>query len=97
MMGHILGIPVCFFFKHGASYFCNTKFNPHIFFILEFGKDFTFIGEEYRIQVYLEASDRDVKKNENPSVGLILCAGKDDTVVEFVFYIGCGLSVTFAK
>lgn len=92
-------------------------------FILEFGKDFTFIGEEYRIQVgnkdfyidllfynrelrclvaielkvtefkpehlgqlefYLEALDRDVKKkNENPSVGLILCAGKDDTVVEY--------------
>ena len=92
-------------------------------FILEFGKDFTFVGEEYRIQVgntdfnidllfynrdlsclvaielkttdfkpehlgqlefYLEALDRDVKKpNENPSVGLILCAKKDDTVVEY--------------
>ncbi len=92
-------------------------------FILEFGKDFTFIGEEYRVQVggqdfyidllfynralsclvaielkigkfkpehigqinfYLEALDRDVKKpNENPSVGLILCAGKDDAVVEY--------------
>ncbi len=92
-------------------------------FILEFGKDFTFVGEEYRVQVgntdffidllfynralsclvavelkvgkfkpehigqinfYLEALDRDVKKpNENPSVGLILCASKDDTVVEY--------------
>ncbi len=92
-------------------------------FILEFGKDFSFIGEEYRIQVgntdffidllffnralsclvavelkigmfrpehlgqlnlYLEALDRDMKKpNENPSVGLILCTGKDDTVVEY--------------
>ena len=92
-------------------------------FILEFGKDFTFIGEEYRIQVggqdfyidllfynralsclvpvelkigkfkpehigqinfYLEALDRDVKKpNENPSVGVILCAGKDNAVVEY--------------
>ena len=92
-------------------------------FILEFGKDFTFIGEEYRIQVggqdfyidllfynralsclvpielkigkfkpehvgqinfYLEALDRDVKKpNENPSVGVILCTGKDDAVVEY--------------
>ncbi len=92
-------------------------------FILEFGHDFTFVGEEYRIQVgntdffidllfynralsclvaielkidtfrpehlgqlnfYLEALDRDVKKpNENPSVGLILCTGKDDTVVEY--------------
>lgn len=92
-------------------------------FILEFGRDFTFIGEEYRVQVgkqdffidllfynralsclvpvelkigkfkpehigqinfYLEALDRDVKKpNENPSVGLILCASKDDAVVEY--------------
>jgi predicted nuclease of restriction endonuclease-like (RecB) superfamily len=92
-------------------------------FIMEFGRDFTFIGEEYRVQVggqdfyidllfynralaclvpielkigkfkpehigqinfYLEALDRDVKKpNENPSVGLILCASKDDAVVEY--------------
>lgn len=92
-------------------------------FILEFGRDFTFVGEEYRVQVgntdffidllfynralsclvaielkidvfrpehmgqlnfYLEALDRDVRKpNENPSVGLILCTGKDDTVVEY--------------
>ena len=92
-------------------------------FILEFGLDFSFIGEEYRLQVgntdffvdllffnralsclvaielkigmfrpehlgqlnlYLEALDRDVRKpNENPSVGLILCTGKDDTVVEY--------------
>jgi predicted nuclease of restriction endonuclease-like (RecB) superfamily len=92
-------------------------------FILEFGKEFAFVGEEYRIQVgnkdfhidlvlynrklsclvaielkvvdfrpehlgqlefYLEALDRDVKRpNENPSVGIILCAGKDDTVVEY--------------
>lgn len=92
-------------------------------FILEFGRDFSFMGEEYRLQVgghdyyidllfyhralcclvavelkvgefkpehvgqinfYLEALDRDVKKeNENPSVGLILCAGKDDTVAEY--------------
>ncbi|AEF83676.1 conserved hypothetical protein [Treponema primitia ZAS-2] len=92
-------------------------------FILEFGKDFSLIGEEYRVQVgnqdfyidllfynreltclvaielkvgkfspehlgqlnfYLEALDRDIKKpHENPSVGLILCASKDDTVVEY--------------
>jgi len=92
-------------------------------FILEFGKTFTFVGEEYRIQVgstdfsidllfynrelsclvavelkaghfkpehmgqlefYLEALDRDVKRpDENPSVGLILCTGKDDAVVEY--------------
>lgn len=92
-------------------------------FILEFGRDFSLIGEEYRVQVggsdfyidllfynralsclvpvelkigkfkpehigqinfYLEALDRDVKKpHENPSVGLILCASKDDAVVEY--------------
>lgn len=92
-------------------------------FILEFGGDFAFVGQEYRLQVgttdffidllfyhrglnclvalelkigvfkpeflgqlvfYLEALDRNVKKpGENPSVGLILCSGKDDTVVEY--------------
>jgi len=37
-----------------------------------------------QLEFYLEALDRDVrKKNENPSVGLILCASKDDTVVEY--------------
>lgn len=92
-------------------------------FILEVGKDFTFIDEEYRVQVggedfridllffhrglqclvafelkigkfkpeyiskmdfYLEALDRQKKKeNENPSVGMVLCASKDDEVVEY--------------
>lgn len=92
-------------------------------FILEIGKDFSFIGNEYRVQVgnhdyyidllfyhrglsclvafelkigefkpeyigkmnlYLEALDREAKKKtENPSVGVILCASKDDEVVEF--------------
>lgn len=91
-------------------------------FILEVGKDFTFIGEEYRLQVgnrdfyidllffhrtlsclvafelktdefkpeyvgkmglYLEVLDKKIKKeDENPSVGIILCAKKDDEVVE---------------
>ena len=92
-------------------------------FILEVGKDFTFIGSEYKIQVgnhdffidllfynrelsclvafelklgefkaeylgkmnlYLEALDRDIKKKqENPSVGIILCSSKDNDVVEY--------------
>ena len=92
-------------------------------FILEFGKDLSFMGQEYRLQVgntdffidllfynrelqclvaielktekfkpehlgqlefYLETLDRDVRKpNENPSIGLILCASKDETVVEY--------------
>lgn len=37
-----------------------------------------------QINFYLEALDRGVKKpNENPSVGVILCASKDDAVVEY--------------
>lgn len=92
-------------------------------FILELGKDFTYIDQEYKIQVggdefridllfyhrglqclvaielkigkfkpeyiskldfYLEALDRQVKKaKENPSVGLLLCASKNDEVVEY--------------
>ena len=92
-------------------------------FILEIGKDFTFMGEEYCIRVgdedffidllmfnrsinclvafelkigkfkpeyiskmnfYLEALDRQVKqKDENPSVGIILCSSKNDEVVEY--------------
>lgn len=47
------------------------------------------IGEfkpEYigKMNLYLEALDREVKKQtENPSVGIILCASKGDEVVEF--------------
>lgn len=92
-------------------------------FLLEFGRDFAFMGEEYPLQVgnqdfaidllfynralncmvavelktekfkpehlgqlnfYLEALDRDIKKEyENPSIGILLCKGKDDTVVEY--------------
>ena len=92
-------------------------------FILELGKDFTYIDEEYKVQVggddfridllfyhrglqclvaielkigkfkpeyiskldfYLETLDRQVKReNENPSVGLLLCASKNDEVVEY--------------
>ena len=36
------------------------------------------------MNLYLEALDREVKKQtENLSVGVILCASKDDEVVEF--------------
>ena len=92
-------------------------------FVLEIGRDFAFIGEEYRVQVansdwhidllfhhrslqclvafelkigkfkpeyiskmdfYLEALDLEHKKaNENPSIGVILCASKEDEVVEY--------------
>jgi predicted nuclease of restriction endonuclease-like (RecB) superfamily len=37
-----------------------------------------------QLEFYLEALDRDVKKqNENPSVGLVLCTKKDNEVVEY--------------
>ena len=37
-----------------------------------------------KLNFYLEALDRDVKKAfENPSIGVLLCKGKDDTVVEY--------------
>lgn len=37
-----------------------------------------------KMNFYLEALDREHKKaNENPSVGVILCADKEDEVVEF--------------
>lgn len=92
-------------------------------FILEFGRDFAFMGQEYRLQVgdqdffvdllfyhrslnclvaielktvkfepehlaqinfYLEALDRNIKKpHEDPSIGILLCKGKDDVVVEY--------------
>ncbi len=92
-------------------------------FLLELGRGFTFIGQEYRVQVgmhdyyidlllynrtmqclvavelktvefepeflgkmnfYLEALDSDLKlPNENPSVGILLCKGKDTEVVEY--------------
>ena len=36
------------------------------------------------MNLYLEALDRNVrKKNENPSVGIILCSSKDTDVVEY--------------
>lgn len=92
-------------------------------FILEIGKGFTYMGNQYRLQVgnkdyhtdllfyhrdlqclvmfelkiqefepefigklnfYLEALDRDIKRpHENPSIGILLCKGKDTEVVEY--------------
>jgi predicted nuclease of restriction endonuclease-like (RecB) superfamily len=37
-----------------------------------------------QLNFYLEALDRDVRKpHENPSIGILLCASKDDEVVEY--------------
>ena len=92
-------------------------------FILEMGKDFLFVNQEYvlpvggepfkadllfyhrglqclvafelktrkfhpkdlgQLEFYLEALDRDVKKeNENPSIGIILCKSANKIVVEY--------------
>jgi predicted nuclease of restriction endonuclease-like (RecB) superfamily len=92
-------------------------------FLLELGRDFAFVGEQYLVQVgkkdflldllffhrglqclvafelkidefkpeylgklefYLEALDRDVRKpHERPSIGVLLCASKDNEVVEY--------------
>jgi predicted nuclease of restriction endonuclease-like (RecB) superfamily len=92
-------------------------------FILEIGKGFAYMGNQFRLQVgnkdyytdllfyhrdlqclvifelkiqefepeflgklnfYIEALDRDVKRpHENPSIGVLLCKGKDTEVVEY--------------
>ena len=37
-----------------------------------------------KLSFYLEALDRDVRKpHENPAIGVLLCACKDDEVVEY--------------
>ena len=37
-----------------------------------------------KLEFYLEALDRDVKKaHEHPAIGVLLCANKDDEVVEY--------------
>jgi predicted nuclease of restriction endonuclease-like (RecB) superfamily len=46
-----------------------------------------------KLQFYLEALDRDVKKpHERPSIGMLLCATKDDEVVEYA--LGRSMSPT---
>ncbi len=49
-----------------------------------------------KMNFYLEALDRDVKKpHENPSVGIILCKDKDDQVVEYA--LGRNMSPTLVS
>jgi predicted nuclease of restriction endonuclease-like (RecB) superfamily len=92
-------------------------------FLIELGRDFSFVGSQYPLQVggrdfaldllffhrglnclvaielkvgrfepeylgklnfYLEALDRDERKpHENPAIGVLLCASKEDEVVEY--------------
>lgn len=55
-------------------------------FLIELGRDFCFVGSEYPLQVGGRdfALDRDERKtHENPAIGVLLCASKDDEVVEY--------------
>jgi hypothetical protein len=55
-------------------------------FLTELGRDFCFAGSEYPLQVGGQdfALDRDHRKpHENPAIGILLCASKDDEVVEY--------------
>ncbi len=120
--------PYIFEFLDLPDYHTETELEKSLIlnlqkFILEIGKEFTYMGNQFRLQVgnkdyftdllfynrefqclilfelkiqefepeflgklnfYLEALDRDVKrKNENPSIGILLCRGKDHEVVEY--------------
>jgi len=62
--------------------FYNRELSCLVAFELKLGE----YKAEYlgKMSLYLEALDRDVKKeNENPSVGIILCSSKDNDVVEY--------------
>lgn len=62
--------------------FFHRGLNSLIAFELKVGRfEPEFLG---KLSFYLEALDRDVRKNhEQPSVGILLCATKDDEVVEY--------------
>ncbi len=62
--------------------FFNRELSCLVAFELKLGE---FLPEYLgKMNFYLEALDRDVKKaNENPSVGIILCSSKDKDVVEY--------------
>ena len=62
--------------------FYNRELSCLVAFELKLGE----FKAEYlgKMNLYLEALDRDVKKEqENPSVGVILCSSKDEDVVEY--------------
>lgn len=62
--------------------FYNRELSCLVAFELKLGEFMPeYVG---KMNLYLEALDRDVKKvNENPSVGIILCSSKDKDVVEY--------------
>lgn len=62
--------------------FYNRELSCLVAFELKLGE---FMPEYLgKMNLYLEALDRDVKKaNENPSVGIILCSSKDNDIVEY--------------
>lgn len=61
-------------------------YNRELFCLVAFELKLGEYKAEYlgKMNLYLEALDRDVKKeNENPSVGIILCSSKDEDIVEY--------------
>ncbi len=62
--------------------FYNRELSCLVAFELKLGEyKAEFLG---KMNLYLEALDRNVKKeNENPSVGIILCSSKDKDIVEY--------------
>lgn len=62
--------------------FYHRDLQCHVLFVLkieEFAPEF--LG---KLNFYLEALDRDVKRvNEKPNIGVLLCKGKDTEVVEY--------------
>ena len=62
--------------------FYHRELNALVAIELKVGRfDPSHLGQ---LNFYLEALDRDVRKeHENPSIGILLCASKDDEVVEY--------------
>ncbi|MBL0049002.1 MAG: DUF1016 family protein [Bacteroidetes bacterium] len=71
----------------GTDYFIDLLFyHRELQCLVAFDLKITDFKPEYlgKINFYLEALDRDVKKkHENPSVGISLCKSKDDEVVQY--------------
>ena len=71
--------------ERNTNYLLGTVifFSIYFFIIVDYNDKFKpeHLGQ---LNFYLEALDRDVKKdNENPSIGVLLCKDKDNEVVEY--------------
>ena len=61
--------------------FYNRELNALVAFELKIGE----FKSEYisKMNLYLEALDKEKKENENPSIGVILCTNKDKAIVKY--------------